>query len=381
MTGRIKTQIKAVQVKGWCPGAYRPMMSGDGLVVRIRPRLGRFDVKSVSALCALANTHGNGLIELTNRANLQLRGVREESHAGLLEGLAALGLLDSDPSLESSRNILVTPFWQLDDLTCRLTQTLINRLTELPPLPAKFGFAIDAGPTPLLTRDSADIRLERGAEGGLILRADGASKGRAVTESDAIDGLITLAQWFVETAPVPTIRMRRLLQNETPPGDWITAATGPETVSHVPSQTPLGQLVGLPFGQIEANALAEMLSAVMAIRTTPWRLLLLEGASDIRHDGLISQPDDPLLHVDACPGAPRCSSATVETRALARQLAPHVNGSLHVSGCAKGCARSTPTDLTLVGQNGVFDIIRDGNAQAPPERTGLTPADILAEIK
>ena len=27
-------------VQGWCPGAHRPMMSGDGLVVRVRPRLG-----------------------------------------------------------------------------------------------------------------------------------------------------------------------------------------------------------------------------------------------------------------------------------------------------------------------------------------------------
>ena len=28
-------------IQGWCPGALRPMMSGDGLVVRIRPREGR----------------------------------------------------------------------------------------------------------------------------------------------------------------------------------------------------------------------------------------------------------------------------------------------------------------------------------------------------
>ena len=28
-------------IKGWCPGALRPMQSGDGLVVRIRPRGGR----------------------------------------------------------------------------------------------------------------------------------------------------------------------------------------------------------------------------------------------------------------------------------------------------------------------------------------------------
>ena len=32
---------RAPRVYGWCPGALRPMMSGDGLVVRIRAPLGR----------------------------------------------------------------------------------------------------------------------------------------------------------------------------------------------------------------------------------------------------------------------------------------------------------------------------------------------------
>ncbi|MEP2028151.1 MAG: cobalamin biosynthesis protein CobG [Paracoccaceae bacterium] len=368
------------KIKGWCPGAYRPMMSGDGLVVRIRPRLGRFGAKEIGAICHLANAYGNGLIELTNRANLQLRGVREESHVALLDDLAALGVLDDDPTLESRRNILVTPFWQSGDLTCRLTKSLIDRLAELPSLPAKFGFAIDTGPVPVLAKDSADIRLERGDEGDLMLRADGASLGQAVTEAEAIDGIIMLANWFARKAPDATTRMNRLLQNESLPEEWTAAAIAPEIARPEPGQTQLGQLVGIPFGQIEASALAEVLSPVSAVRTTPWRLLLLEGAAGLFHDSLISKPDDPLLNVDACPGAPRCGSAAVETRGLARQLAPRVKGSLHVSGCAKGCARSNPADLTLVGGKGVFDIIRNGNAQACPERAGLTPADILTEM-
>lgn len=371
----------SAHVKGWCPGAYRPMMSGDGLVVRIRPRLGRLDGKSARGLCELADLHGNGLIELTNRANLQLRGVRKDSHAVLLEGLGALGLLDKNPALESRRNILVTPFWQAGDLTCRLAQALIKRLAELPPLPAKFGFAIDTGPTRLLSENSADIRLETGAGGGLTLRADGAEKGWAVTESDAIDGLIQLACWFVDKASDTTTRMGRLLQHESLPKEWETASTASKVENLDPGENPLGQLVGLPFGQIEASALAEILPHVTAMRTTPWRLLLLEGATDIRHDSLIIRPDDPLLHVDACPGAPRCASATVETRAVARRLAPRIAGSLHVSGCSKGCARSMPSDLTLVGRNRAFDIIRNDNAQATPERSGLSSTDILNEIK
>ena len=58
------------EIKGWCPGAHRPMMSGDGLVVRVRPRLARLSADQVQALCAAAMRHGAGLIDLTNRANL-----------------------------------------------------------------------------------------------------------------------------------------------------------------------------------------------------------------------------------------------------------------------------------------------------------------------
>ena len=187
--------MSAPIVQGWCPGAHRPMMSGDGLVVRVRPRLARLNARQAIGLCELAERFGNGTIDLTNRANLQLRGVDERDHQPLLVELAALNLLDAEPGIEVRRNILVTPLYQAGDLTARLTQELIDRLAELPALPAKFGFAIDTGPKRLLASDSADIRLELGADGP-ILCADGCKTGRCVTEDDAIDRVIALARWF-----------------------------------------------------------------------------------------------------------------------------------------------------------------------------------------
>ena len=56
-------------VKGWCPGALRPMLSGDGLVVRVRPRGGRLAAEQVAGIAALSARHGNGLIDLSSRAN------------------------------------------------------------------------------------------------------------------------------------------------------------------------------------------------------------------------------------------------------------------------------------------------------------------------
>ena len=95
----------------------------------------------------------------------------------------------------------------------------------------------------------------------------------------------------------------------------------------------------------------------------------------------ITAPGDPLLAVDACPGAPFCPQASVETRALARQLAPHVTGSLHVSGCAKGCARRHPADTTLTGRDGVYDLVEGGGPADPPARVGLTAETLLAEAQ
>ena len=81
--------MSALAIKGWCPGALRPMQSGDGLVVRVRPFGGRLDAAQATGLAALAERYGNGLIDLTGRANLQVRGVSDHGHLPLLDGLAA----------------------------------------------------------------------------------------------------------------------------------------------------------------------------------------------------------------------------------------------------------------------------------------------------
>ena len=72
-------------VKGWCPDAWRPMMAGDGLLVRVRPPLARLTAQQAEGLCDAAKAHGNGQIDLTARANLQLRGVAEATWPALLE--------------------------------------------------------------------------------------------------------------------------------------------------------------------------------------------------------------------------------------------------------------------------------------------------------
>ena len=51
-------------VKGWCPGALRPMLSGDGLVVRLRLSCNEAPLALVADIADWAQTYGNGLIDL-----------------------------------------------------------------------------------------------------------------------------------------------------------------------------------------------------------------------------------------------------------------------------------------------------------------------------
>lgn len=366
-------------IKGWCPGALRPMLSGDGLVVRLRPRLARLETEQALGIAALALRHGKGVIELSARANLQLRGIGEAEHPAMIEGLRALGMVDRDAALEARRNIIVQPFWPAGDALPRLAERLETALAapDAPALPGKFGFALDIGPSPVLADISADIRLERDAAGRLVCRADGEANARIVSEAEAVPAMVDLARWFLASGGAPSGRgrMRRhLASGAALPPAYRNVVCGPAAPFRpVPGLVPEGVLVGLAFGQMDAATLAA-LGRLGPLRLTPWRMLLIEGAGTMPDlPGLITQGDDPLMRVVACTGAPGCLQAMQETRGPARTLARFVpeGGLLHVSGCAKGCAHPGPAPLTLVGTAAGFDFIRNGNAAASPAVKGL----------
>ena len=369
------------EIKGWCPGAHRPMMSGDGLVVRVRPRLARLSAAQVLGLCAAARRHGAGLIDLTNRANLQIRGVGQDNWPALIDDLAALDLLDDDPEQESRRNILVEPLWVAGGETHRLALEMLARLPELPDLPAKMGFAIDTGSGPVLRDASADFRFERSSAGRVMLRADGRATGVELAPGTEVDTLIRLARWFIDTGGAQAGRMAR---HTAPLPDWAQGHAVPALprAPLAPGPHALGAVHGLAFGQVRAADLAQAMRASGAshLRVTPWRVVLLENAAPGAQSGLLWDADAPELRIDACPGAPFCPQAQGETRDLARRLAPLVTGTLHVSGCAKGCARARAADVVLTARDGVYDLSRGARAGEPPEKSGLTADQILAQF-
>ncbi|KIN63024.1 Precorrin-3B synthase [Sulfitobacter noctilucicola] len=371
------------EIKGFCPGALRPMQSGDGIVVRIRPFNGRLRRAQADGIATLAAAHGNGMIDLSSRGNIQIRGVTEESYAGLIEGLRRMSLLDATPEIESRRNILVTPFWQTGDETEALAAALTDEMVAegAPQVPHKFGFAVDTGKLPVLQTASADIRLERDAGGGLILVPDGSTSGKPVTSETVIAQALDLAKWFLKNRDSYS-RMNQVIADGAtlPPGYFVPRQA--QTYVPAPGYTPLGAIVGLAFGQLPVETLAG-LAKQGGLRMTPWRMILVESARNLPDvDGVITDPADPLLRVVACTGAPACSQGLAETRSVASEIAPHlgVDQMLHVSGCAKGCAHPKPAPLTVTATAHGYDLIRNGRASDPADQTGLTLQDIIKAL-
>lgn len=405
-------------VRGACPGALRPMESGDGLIVRVRPHAGSLTVPAVLALADAAKRFGNGHIDLTRRANLQIRGVTAATLGGLQQAIDDLGLLDASPDAEAVRNIIVSPLAGigLDEvLDVRPIASALERLIAadagLWRLPAKFGFVIDGGGTLSLVGERADIRLAAVGRDAIAIGIDRPSGPLwlgSVTANDAPRAVAHIVRAFLATQPAGS-RVR--LRDAAPDAIEHVARASKAVlapVDGVPAEFGRSQRIGVlktggqivaagvaaPFGRIEADALrglAEVAteSGVTEFRVSPWRTLYLPVTSDesgaqlldaARKLGLATEPHDTVLKIEACPGAPACTSATLDTRAAALAIArlmPQLNGvrRVHVSGCAKGCACSEPADLVLVGGRDTFGVVRFGCADGIAE-SFVAPRDL-----
>ncbi len=392
-------------IRGWCPGARRPMQSGDGLILRLRITGGRLAPEAACAIADIASRHGNGELDLGRRGGLQLRGVRGDHFAGVEAELATLGLLDADPGAEAVRNVVASPMSDLDETAQGDAFVLAKRLevalvadTSLRSLPAKFGFSVDDGGRFGLAEVPADVRL-RLMRDGVALSLDGDTRAIMVETEEAVAAALRLAHAFLELAARTEPPLRRMAMLTAKVGaEAVFAVAGLGRESATPDHHPdavrlIGAFgthvgVGLPFGRLTANQLRSLADiAATDLRLTPFRAVLLPGVTGdilprLAKVGLVISSDDPLLAVASCPGAPACGSASIETRDLARRLAALKPGArgiwLHVSGCPKGCASSSAHAVTLVGRDGALDLVLDGRPTDPPCHKSLSPEAVEA---
>ena len=415
-------------VKGRCPSLLTPMDSGDGLLVRIKPRAATLTADQAEALAAAAGRFGNGMIEPTNRGHLQVRGLADGTVDGFAEAMAGIGLAAAGPRAEAVRNVLADPLGPDDPAALFDSHALARRLSavlETGPafhdLPDKFGLLVDAGVALPLAGCKADIMV-RGSHEGLFIALAGGDCRLSLPESAVEAAVRRLLTAFLAwrkgqgsaAAPSAPKRMRAMVAACGASGVFDAAGlngarpleAGPEPPADRPPagfapvrDSARGHFtVAAPFGSMEAGHLAALadLSRRFAdgtIRVTPWKSLILWGVSPadaagvgaaVSDIGLVAGADDPRGRIVACAGRPRCASGYVDTRADSAFLAAAGlagPGLLHLSGCAKGCAHPAPAGATLVAGPGGYGLVRNGRAGDAPERNGLTreaAAQILA---
>ncbi len=376
---------EAVVIRGYCPGVLRPMPAGDGLLLRIRPPAGRLSHAQIEGLAELAETFGNGTIELTRRANIQLRGLRADALAALRNRLVELALFDPSltPEAEARLNILASPFGDLaapgpfgPNPVEQLWHALRDRLVAAQglALPAKFGFALDFGTAfRHLAFESADIRLETGRDATLIVRADGAKTGRpAESVAEAVALALALARWFVTSGGVDASGRGRmqahLARGAKIPQELFGEA---EPAPQQPLPEILRRVIAFDFGSATAESFRRLAAFIPGtVFVTPWRGVTgsaLDTSALPAGQGahaVFLAADDPRHRRFACVGKNGCPNACGDPRLFAREhkLLPPPGLSLHIAGCSKGCAHPGPASVVVTLTKEGFRLAKDARA-------------------
>jgi ferredoxin-nitrite reductase len=149
-----------------CPDIYHPAVARDGLLTRLRIPGGVLNVAQLGAIEQLLTATGLDYIQVTNRANLQLRALTEDLDRGVLTALTDCGLAASDIAVDGIRNIMLSPTAGIDALELidvrPLAATWHEYLTnhpELGILSTKFSVGFDGGGSVGIVDRPNDITL------------------------------------------------------------------------------------------------------------------------------------------------------------------------------------------------------------------------------
>src|ERR1700688_2342166 len=362
------------QPRGACPGLSAPMTTGDGLLVRLLP-IGTIALDAFAGLCAAARQHGNGIVEVTSRGSIQIRGLSAASAPRFAVTVAALGIAAGD-----GIPVLINPLAGLDpeeiidaralaaDLRIALAESSLSQR-----LSAKVSVAIDGGGAIDLDGITADVRLRAEAVNGvaaLCVSVGGDGRSTAllgcVSSRDGVKVATRLLEALARHGRV--VRMRDVVAAEgiaafrSAVADLLIHDGAARSESRFSDAIGLHPLrdgtfaygVGLAFGHADVTSLQRLTEAAEAagargMHAAPSRALMSVGlmqqtassfAAAAAALGFITRADDPRRHVVACAGAPICASADIAARTIAPQIAaaaaPHLDGTfkIHISGCA-----------------------------------------------
>jgi precorrin-3B synthase len=385
-----------------CPGLMRIVPARDGGLARLRLAGGVSSAHAARAVARAARECGSGVIEVTNRANLQLRGIRDDAHAALIDIALEAGLGPSTAGADDIRNVMLSPL--ASDDTRALADRIIDAMqadASLHALSPKFALQLDAGERLAMLDHPHDLwlcaiddgaRFAFGFAGTMRQRPSG-----AIHRSDVVTFVSGVLRRFLALATPEEHRMRDLLarigvarfleafdvdaavQNgRRAPADAslrLGAHAEPFRATwYAGAQTPLGRLDATT---LEALADIADTQAEGRLTMTPWQSVLIPGiAAHDAHDvlqrlhalGLAIDPREPLARLIACAGSEGCARSRADTKADAHRLAsllPSDEGEVHLSGCERSCAAAHPVPVTLYAvAPGRYDLHRGARTVA-----------------
>jgi precorrin-3B synthase len=371
----------------------RIVAARDGGLCRVKLPGGTLSAAGAYAIAEAARAFGDGAVYLTNRANLQLRGVAASHQQALIDHLLAAGLGPSSPGADDIRNLMLSPMAGLDPLatldTRPLAAGLLQVLEQQPryhALSPKFCIQLDGGEALTVLRHPHDLWLSPLWLGGELHLGLGVASGIAqafpVAAVPARQGaalvLAVLDRFLALAGPQPG-RMRDLLAVEplTALLDGLPLALHagplpPLPPRHVPAalgvhpQRQAGRVaVGIApaLGHLSAeglSALAQMAQGCGSglLQLTPWQGVLVPDVAqgDAPHVqaqaqalGLLIDPHQSLAATVACTGSAGCGRGLADTKADAYALARLLGRAVpvHLTGCARSCARASVAPVTL----------------------------------
>lgn len=406
-----------------CPSAHAPFEAADGALLRVRVPGGIIGSGGLRAIAAVANRSNNGIIELTNRANIQLRGFTATAATSALAVLIDADLVNPDRGADARRNVVGSPLAGIDTgelvdvrpTVAAVADVLTGWTGAISP---KFGVIVDGGGVSHLRERRHDVVLGAVVVDGRVVFEVGF--GEALPVGQQVDPCTpTLVVEVGDAARVVAVALGLGLWLSERPADVVKrlgrdgaltalsdAVSGrivngsrlerPALPSAAPIGVGNGWVGGAPvLGRMDESALVALADFADRfghgqVRITPWRSVVVPVRSDadvralrvgLETIGMYTDVLAPAASVIACAGSTGCTSGAADTQADARALIarlPRGDRSaatpIHLSGCPKRCASRSTAMLTLVAMAGRYDVFD----AAGPVAADLEPADAFS---
>jgi len=366
-------------------GLFYVAPAQDSFMLRMRIPGGILSAHQMRGLAAMASDWGSGRVDITTRANLQIREFQPRDIVRVLNKLQSLGLTARGSGADNIRNITASPITGLDPTELCDVSSLADALhyyilnsRDMYGLPRKFNVAFDNGGAISTVADTNDIgfiavRVGEGrsvppgvyfrvllcgitghkqfaADCGLLLRAEqtvavAAAMIRVFSENgDRTDRkkarlkyLVDrwgVAKFLEETEKRLAFPLIRVPAEECDPRQPIDRAG--HIGVHSQSQSDLNYIgISIPVGRLPAAQMLALADVATnfgngEIRLTVWQNLLLpniptaqidEAVAAIRAAGLDCTAGTVLRGTVACTGNAGCKYASADTKTHAVELA------------------------------------------------------------